>query len=111
MKTESRIFEILTIWKPVYWLSAFVKGVTAASSVCTAVVLLIAADDPEKVLDRTRDGQLKDMKAKLIREKRTTLSRYPGRMMWFEVSLSDIPYVGQSRAYVMFTPKGAERFA
>jgi PAS domain-containing protein len=35
----------LTIWKPVYWLSAFVKGVIAASLVCTAVVLLIADDE------------------------------------------------------------------
>ena len=41
----THFLEIVTIWKPVYWLSAAAKVVTAASSVGTAVVLLVAADD------------------------------------------------------------------
>jgi len=41
----THFFEILTVWKPVYWLSAAAKIVTAAASVGTAAVLLVAADD------------------------------------------------------------------
>jgi len=41
----THFFEIITVWKPVYWLSAAAKIVTAASSVGTAGVLLVAADD------------------------------------------------------------------
>ena len=41
----THFMEVLTVWKPVYWLSAAVKIVTAAASAGTAVVLLVAADD------------------------------------------------------------------
>jgi two-component system cell cycle sensor histidine kinase/response regulator CckA len=41
----THFFEILTVWKPVYWLSAAAKVITAAASVGTAIVLIIAADD------------------------------------------------------------------
>ena len=41
----THFFEIVTVWKPVYWLSAAAKVVTAAASVGTAVVLFVAADD------------------------------------------------------------------
>ena len=41
----THFFEILTVWKPVYWLSAAAKIITAVASVGTAVVLLIAAGD------------------------------------------------------------------
>jgi two-component system cell cycle sensor histidine kinase/response regulator CckA len=41
----THFFEIVTIWKPVYWLSALAKIVTAFASVGTAVVLIVAADD------------------------------------------------------------------
>ena len=41
----THFMEIVTVWKPVYWLSAAVKIVTAAASAGTGVVLLIAADD------------------------------------------------------------------
>jgi two-component system, cell cycle sensor histidine kinase and response regulator CckA len=41
----THFMEIVTVWKPVYWLSAAVKIITAAASVGTAVVLLVAADD------------------------------------------------------------------
>jgi PAS domain S-box-containing protein len=41
----THFLEIVTVWKPVYWLSAAAKIVTAAASVGTAVVLLVAADD------------------------------------------------------------------
>src|SRR5262249_4117535 len=41
----THFFEIVTIWKPVYWLSAAVKIVTAGASVGTAIVLLVAADN------------------------------------------------------------------
>ena len=41
----THFMEVVTIWKPVYWISAAVKIVTALASAATAVVLLIAADD------------------------------------------------------------------
>ena len=41
----THFFEIVTVWKPVYWLSAAAKVVTAAASVGTAIVLIVAADD------------------------------------------------------------------
>jgi signal transduction histidine kinase/CheY-like chemotaxis protein len=41
----THFMEILTVWMPVYWLSAAVKIVTATASAGTAVVLPIAADD------------------------------------------------------------------
>jgi two-component system cell cycle sensor histidine kinase/response regulator CckA len=41
----THFMEVLTVWKPVYWLSAAVKVVTAVASAGTAVVLLVAADD------------------------------------------------------------------
>jgi PAS domain S-box-containing protein len=41
----THFLEIVTVWKPVYWLAAAAKIVTAAASVGTAMVLLVAADD------------------------------------------------------------------
>ncbi len=41
----THFMEVLTVWRPVYWLSAAVKFVTAAASAGTAIVLLVAADD------------------------------------------------------------------
>jgi PAS domain S-box-containing protein len=41
----THFLEIVTVWKPVYWLAAAAKIVTAAASMGTAVVLLVAADD------------------------------------------------------------------
>src|SRR5713226_9661740 len=41
----THFMEIVTVWKPVYWLSAAVKMVSAAASAGTAVVLLVAADN------------------------------------------------------------------
>ncbi len=41
----THFLEIVTIWKPVYWLSAAAKVVTAVASVSTAAVLLVAADN------------------------------------------------------------------
>ena len=41
----THFLEVVTVWKPVYWLSATVKVITAISSVGTAAVLVLAADD------------------------------------------------------------------
>src|SRR5260370_12909740 len=37
--------EVITCWKPVYWLPAAVKIFTASAAAGTAAVLLISADD------------------------------------------------------------------
>ncbi len=41
----THFLEVVTVWKPVYWLSAAVKVVTAAASAGTALVLLVAIND------------------------------------------------------------------
>lgn len=41
----THFMEVVTVWKPVYWLSVAAKVITAAASAGTAVVLLVAADD------------------------------------------------------------------
>ena len=34
--------EVVTLWQPVYWISAYVKVITAAASVATAIALPLA---------------------------------------------------------------------
>jgi len=41
----THFLEVVTVWKPVYWLSAGAKVVTAAASIGTAAILLAAAAD------------------------------------------------------------------
>jgi PAS domain S-box-containing protein len=41
----THFLEVVTVWKPVYWLAAATKVLTAVMSAGTALVLLIAADD------------------------------------------------------------------
>jgi PAS domain S-box-containing protein len=48
--------EVLTVWKPVYWLSAAAKVVTAVSSVSTALVLAASADEIAEVVHSARDA-------------------------------------------------------
>jgi two-component system, cell cycle sensor histidine kinase and response regulator CckA len=50
----THFFEVVTVWRPFYWLAAFVKVVTAVASAGTAVVLLIAADD---IVDFVRNAR------------------------------------------------------
>jgi CheY-like chemotaxis protein len=52
----THFFEIVTVWKPVYWLSATAKVITAAASVGTAVVLILAADDIVDFVRTTREA-------------------------------------------------------
>ena len=41
----THFLEVVTIWKPVYWLAAAAKVITAVSSVATTAVLVLAAED------------------------------------------------------------------
>lgn len=41
----THFLEVVTVWKPVYWLSAGAKVITAAASIGTAAILLAAAAD------------------------------------------------------------------
>ena len=52
----THFMEVLTVWKPVYWLSAAVKVVTALASAGTGVVLLIAADDIVEFVRTAREA-------------------------------------------------------
>jgi two-component system cell cycle sensor histidine kinase/response regulator CckA len=48
--------EVVTVWKPVYWLLAAVKIVTATASAATAVVLIVAADDIVEFVRTAREA-------------------------------------------------------
>jgi PAS domain S-box-containing protein len=52
----THFLEIVTVWKPVYWLSAAAKVVTAAASLGTAVVLIVAADDIVEFVRTAREA-------------------------------------------------------
>jgi PAS domain-containing protein len=52
----THFMEVLTIWKPVYWLSVAVKIVTATASAGTAAVLLFAADDIVEFVRTAREA-------------------------------------------------------
>lgn len=52
----THFLEVATVWKPVYWLSAAAKVVTAFASVGTAVVLLVAADDIVEFVRTAREA-------------------------------------------------------
>ncbi|MEW6494024.1 MAG: PAS domain S-box protein [Cyanobacteriota bacterium] len=59
----SHLLEVWTLWHPVYWVSGFIKAITAEISVCTAMVLmplipkLLAIPSPEQL--ETANCQLK----------------------------------------------------
>lgn len=52
----THFMEIVTIWKPVYWLSAAIKIVTAAASVGTAAVLILGAQDIVEFVRTAREA-------------------------------------------------------
>ena len=41
----THFLEVVTVWKPLYWLAAGAKVITAVASVLTALILLLAAED------------------------------------------------------------------
>jgi len=52
----THFMEVLTIWKPVYWLSAAVKIITALASVGTAVVLVMAIPEILRFVQTARES-------------------------------------------------------
>ena len=52
----THFMEVVTVWRPVYWLSAAVKVVTAAASAGTSVVLLVAANDIVEFVHSAREA-------------------------------------------------------
>lgn len=66
----SHLIEILTIWKPYYWLSALVKVITAIASVITAILLVRLVPAALKIpspqqLARVND-ELREAQAELV---------------------------------------------
>lgn len=41
----THFLEVVTVWKPLYWLAAAAKVVTAVTSILTALILVLAAED------------------------------------------------------------------
>jgi PAS domain-containing protein len=52
----THFLEVVTIWKPVYWLLAAVKIVTATASAGTAAVLIVAANDIVEFVRTAREA-------------------------------------------------------
>jgi two-component system, cell cycle sensor histidine kinase and response regulator CckA len=52
----THFMEVVTVWRPVYWLSAAVKIVTAVASAGTSVVLLVAANDIVEFVQHAREA-------------------------------------------------------
>ncbi len=52
----THFLEMVTVWKPLYWLLAATKVITAAASAGTAVVLLVAADDMVRFVRTAREA-------------------------------------------------------
>ena len=55
----THFLEVVTVWKPVYWLSAAVKVITAISSVGTALVLVVAAHDIVEFVRTAREAAVR----------------------------------------------------
>lgn len=53
----THFMEVWVIWQPVYWLSGYVKVVTAAASVATAVVLFPLVPRVLRLVDDARQGE------------------------------------------------------
>lgn len=52
----THLLEVVTVWKPLYWLSAAAKVVTALASLGTAVALLLTATDIAEFIRTTREA-------------------------------------------------------
>jgi PAS domain S-box-containing protein len=52
----THFMEVVTVWKPVYWLAAATKAVTAASSVGPAVFLVVLANNIVLIVRRAREA-------------------------------------------------------
>jgi hypothetical protein len=72
--------EIVTIWRPVYWLSGIVKAITALASLATAVLLvrlvLEALRWPSHAALQRAQGSLE---LEVAERKRVRLPSSPGR--------------------------------
>lgn len=53
----THFMEVWVIWQPVYWLSGYVKGVTAVASVATAVVLVPLVPRVLKLVAAARESE------------------------------------------------------
>jgi PAS domain S-box-containing protein len=55
----THFLEVVTVWKPVYWLSAALKGITAFASVGTATVLFLVATDIVDFVRTAREAAIR----------------------------------------------------
>jgi PAS domain S-box-containing protein len=96
----THVMEVITIWKPVYILSAAVKIVTAIASIATAVVLLLKMPDILQLVRATRDATETTVKLRRSENRLRAITSTAadaiistdsaGHMMTFNVSASAI---------------------
>jgi PAS domain S-box-containing protein len=67
----THFMEVLTLWRPDYWASAYVKVVTAAASVATAIALPLAMP---KILWNVQAIQLSETRAEALSQSNRELS-------------------------------------
>lgn len=53
----THFMEVIVVWHPLYWLSGYIKVITAASSVATAVVLFPLVPKIFRLIDNAREGE------------------------------------------------------
>ncbi|HMJ90007.1 MAG TPA: hypothetical protein VK530_09335, partial [Candidatus Acidoferrum sp.] len=64
----THFMEVLVIWQPLYWLSGYVKVVTAAASVATAIALFSLVPKVFLLIDSVRKTELRRKKIETLNE-------------------------------------------
>jgi len=83
----THLFDIITIWHPVYWIDAFVRGVTAIASVGTAIVL--APLMPRLLRSGTVEHYLEAMSKAVLEDKNEALESANQRLAQMNESLKE----------------------
>lgn len=99
----THFMEVIVIWKPVYWMSAAVKIITAIASVATAIVIPPLVPKTVALLETARMSsehkvQMESLKGRFLAQKAANMGSWEwnmktGEMVWSEemFSMSGMP--------------------
>ncbi len=68
----THFMEVVTLFKPLYWLSAYIKGITAAASLATAIALPLVTP---KILQHVETAALSELRGEQLFAANTELQR------------------------------------
>lgn len=83
----THLLDIVTIWHPIYWVDAIVRGITALASVGTAVVM--APLMPRLLRTGTVENYLEAMSKAVLEDKNAALEAANGRLAQVNQDLQD----------------------